>query len=717
MSNIQRLKEISYQANMTLWRVSILGKIIDSDRVISISDLEQQLDYPDLNEFTVSNTTITVRDPNEEFSPHNKNNFFTQNGGIKSGFRASVKVEAGLRDGDQDCYVTVFSGEVIQFSRNEKGATATIQASDRTQEIRNKNITNFGITKTFSIEEESSRTHGNYEVPPAIGPISQHSITRLYAPDERPDYEKRADEDRTFELYPGVGTPAFVGPNSPYLYEQETLETEGDLRGSNNYEVTDSAIRIERGALESPLNVTCKVPYRNKNITTLVKQILNHTESPRDYDPNAKILRSYAASKTNTFKGNLPSDPTDAEENDFYYNTTSGSIRVYTGTSWISSTSSDVDERREVKQRLNRINLTITHNDDYVYTLDEPDISPEAYKYPIIWKNTSDVIRIAILQVSNQRSFGIDETQTDIDIPPLILPTAHFASRGRIGYDFEMHQDRDKAPQWHWNGFPTDMVYDAKGGESGRYYFLYTTPAYIESSNPEGNTSEDRYILSRLIQYDVETSIYTILYQEEHDPTTFSVHTTHEFWRLAHFATRDTDYFYIMTANSNIEDNRPQLASYDPEEVSDSSRQHLIQVQRTKSNNRITSQPISFGNYKPQLAHFHKFSTTANEVETHTGVKTVSTADKYGRLPDTRRSFFADDTGLYYAFWKEGSPGTFGYAKASDGGSVGTPIFSVNHDNRVNHIGFDFVQDDSGWCAGYIVQNPEGSILKIIGTV
>ena len=88
-------KTFSYQGHPIALTAKIHNQDVTSD-LASVDDIGQGIDYPNLTEFRVGEASFTLRDIHGDFSPNNPSNFFTRNGGRRTGRNSPIEIEAGF---------------------------------------------------------------------------------------------------------------------------------------------------------------------------------------------------------------------------------------------------------------------------------------------------------------------------------------------------------------------------------------------------------------------------------------------------------------------------------------------------------------------------------------------------------------------------------------------------------------------------------------------
>ena len=246
-------KENHYQGYALAVQVLILGQDV-KEYLRTISDISHQTDYPSLTEYRVSDCTLELIDPSGFFSPENSSNFFTANGGVQTGFQASVQVEAGFIIPGQTLpqLQTMFKGTILSVSTEAKTAVVKIVCGDVSRKLRNDKIIDLGLRKKFSLTQTRPQTssNGTYKILKAVFPISNES-------------------ENLFKE--GFGEP---------ITPVEELSTEGVLN-PNHYIIDSEGVVSEGGFIEiDAANVhypqlEIKAPFRNRDINQIIHSILD----------------------------------------------------------------------------------------------------------------------------------------------------------------------------------------------------------------------------------------------------------------------------------------------------------------------------------------------------------------------------------------------------------------------------------------------------------
>ena len=242
-------KQFSYQGHAVALTVKIHDQDVTND-LASLDDIARGVDYPNLTEFRVGEASFTLRDIHGDFSPNNPSNFFTRNGGRRTGRNSPIEIEAGFIVDGQRHTQTVFQGTILRLVQDATGATVKVVCTDNFGDIRQNAITDFGIPRHFMLTEdlEAVAENGFYPIMDAILPASDGAVT----------------------LATRVGDE--IAP-------VDKLKTEGTL-SPRNFIIDDKGVRTEGGVIVNRgigyPQLKMKSPYRYRHILDVITDILNH---------------------------------------------------------------------------------------------------------------------------------------------------------------------------------------------------------------------------------------------------------------------------------------------------------------------------------------------------------------------------------------------------------------------------------------------------------
>ena len=248
-------KQYSYQDHPIIKKVFLADQDVSSS-VQSINNIQSALDYPNLAEFRIAEARIVLRDPNNDFNTQNPQNFYVRNGTMStpvisaSGYRMPVRIELGFMVDNDEHVDTVYTGMILNVSKNAKNGNVTILCSDESQKIRFEQITDFGIQKHMRVVQSGGSLEGNYPFFEGLTEPSSESIS---------------------------GTDSDASSPTP-LMRKDVLRTEGALQ-STNFQELPTGIATEGGPIDTHGSMTdailnFKSPYRFRSIKSFVEKLL-----------------------------------------------------------------------------------------------------------------------------------------------------------------------------------------------------------------------------------------------------------------------------------------------------------------------------------------------------------------------------------------------------------------------------------------------------------
>ena len=262
-------QQYSYKNHPIIYKVTLCGNDI-SEFVKGIDSIESSLDYPDLNEFRISEATITLRSPTEsdslpvdDFNPYKSNNYYEREGDSEepaitsSGYRAPVSIIAGFQVAgvsENETLRVIYNGQILNITKDAKNGDVTILCSDQSQSLRDDDIIDFGIQRNMKVEASGGSLHGNY---PFFSGLNEPSLESI--------------SGTSGDATPGTDPPDNI------LQRKNVLRTEGDLDEFNFRELA-SGIETEGGPLPDNADpiLQFKSPYRNRTVESIVAKLLQH---------------------------------------------------------------------------------------------------------------------------------------------------------------------------------------------------------------------------------------------------------------------------------------------------------------------------------------------------------------------------------------------------------------------------------------------------------
>ena len=273
----------------------------------SVDDIDKSVDYPNFLEYRVGESTITLNDiddPNHPlgggrpFDPQTFPNIFTRiitpifdytgsvppdemmmfessvksyiNENYHTGYRTPIIIRAGFVDENGDDQTDdVFTGEILSVDRDVGTQTVTIECVDTPRNIREDIITDFGILKSVRLAGNQGSSNGEYNLPLDISPPSEQSVNAEYV-----------------NTIAGTDTLAIT----------PSIKSEGNI-SENKASVSNDKIVVEKGRAGGVIDerledlfVTLKAPYRNKSVTKIADDLLQHYDVHDLFDPNSRAV-------------------------------------------------------------------------------------------------------------------------------------------------------------------------------------------------------------------------------------------------------------------------------------------------------------------------------------------------------------------------------------------------------------------------------------------
>ena len=239
---MNEIRSLSYSGNSLQFRVEIAG-INHADVVADMDAITHSLDYPDLTEYKVRDTTITLNDPQGLFAPNNDNNFFVRQGLNQDGIGAVVEVKSGYDDLE-----TIFKGRVFYVMQDSVEGIVELFCKSDLHKLFRDQIVDYGLEKQFMLElnDEQETINGEYPIAEWALPASDESV----------------------EVNKSVGNAL---TQLPELSEQGALNPD-------NYKITRDGIETEGGAVRNPATgypqITMKSPHRYREVEVVLREVL-----------------------------------------------------------------------------------------------------------------------------------------------------------------------------------------------------------------------------------------------------------------------------------------------------------------------------------------------------------------------------------------------------------------------------------------------------------
>ena len=737
------------------WRVLLLGQDI-SEYIEQVRNVVHRLDLESPTEFKISNSTLHIVNEDGLFSPDNPDNFFVEHGGAQNGYKSEVTIISGFVGGLNNNIL--MQGEVIEVRQEETTGTFAILISEKSQDLRNEQLNDFGLTKYASVQESGSKFHGRYPYLSPVIPISDNSVKASQA--------------------------------DVQLNETQSLKKEG-IQNVTRFVVRDSVIETEVPFGSGTTVATeFKAPYRNKTIEYLVKRILEYYEI-NNYnidipdstgDPSFTTRgrigydteRNVEADRTSIFGWRGYVTDYLYEENN---NQGFGLGNSATGIAWDGTRFWGYSNRREV-DNINRI-FQINPNTGIGTWFSQPGLGVAdlliqnarlnraaglTYWRGYLWTtnrnggNRAQVHRInpqtnetiRINQYANPTQPWTANTRGHITGIAVRDDTLYLGARqgiGRLEFNDNLtaaHVVQDgwrnwtrnvdgtnlggmQSITWHNNawyattlsGHLARVEYGVQGTQSPVTIIGRTSVDGRNTGGPITSRNGELWgaLTSRLCRVDDQTAEATpiesrpyfwFLYSSPDTatfPSILEYDVLNDSFRVAYrhnshaefwgLATSNFIDFYILaTENTSSNPASAPKGTYDGGEAL-TSQVKIFQWNKISNTRATWIDPANVTN-NPQLAQFYHFGFGGGD-------------SRHGARPDTRKTFEFTPEGFYY-IWANNSQ--FGLAQIHGQDSV-APFVTINKDNRRNHMGLDWTIDGNTLYVAHTKQGPTDSHLMI----
>lgn len=512
----------------TAWRV-LLNNVDISTSVEDISDIGVSLDIEEPTEFNANNARLLIKSP----FPADLD------------FKARVVVFAGSE--------RIFSGRVLTLEKDIKEHFADVVVGEISQDMRNKLLENFGISKRVRVTKVSDTDSGEYPFTDVLAPVSDKSLidgrvgsdsfaTDIIAADD-------ADNDDPINFGNIQDTKidsAAIGNGAIYILNTALSHLTIKISGEVNLPETVFVCRY-----------SATLPNAD-NLTTHGTRLFRYTARGRTFDTEGTILNPGA----NLSFWIYPEAEVTVSDFRMVLDLGTGA------TQYLNIVDQFVTEGNLDPTNINYDEDTLRSEGESL--AQNPDVTVKA---PYRWKNILFLVN-AILDY-----YGIENSVVLRDL--FELTEDYFSTNGRIGYDLENNVDPANPFQEgvetaiFWTGYPTDFLVD-----DDKFYFLY--------SSRLGNPS--------IIEYDGLTDTYREVYKR-------SSHA--EWWKFV----KDGDNFYILsTTRSSVDVSNPVLGAYDPTEPSPAT---LIEQLDISTNTLTTLIPSNHAN-KPVVGMYYQMGFDPN---------------------------------------------------------------------------------------------------------
>jgi len=271
-----------------------------TSRLESIANIDKSLDYPNITEYRIGESTLEINDFDRAFDPkflgnnELESNIYQIIDGKSSGYRIPVKIYAGFIDPSQPTRSAVYSvreamvfkGEIHQVARDINEKTVEITCTDEPQDVREELIKDFGLEKTVRLQGYSSSTGGEYPLPHDIAPASEGSVSGA-----------RSDAIN-MSLVNSLSTEGVLS-DTDFVVEETLIKTEKHPANT---------VRSDDFLIGDQPAFNLKAPYRDKSIRFLINEILGHydiSEADSDIElPDKKHIDAVTGEEKPFFSSN-----------------------------------------------------------------------------------------------------------------------------------------------------------------------------------------------------------------------------------------------------------------------------------------------------------------------------------------------------------------------------------------------------------------------------
>ena len=450
MATKAKLKQNSYQNHKVYWQILLAGEDISS-YVEEISEIEESLDIPQLTEYTASDASFQLRDfdssnPEWSFSPERSSNFFTERNYPQTGYKTPLEIRAGftLDDGIIEA-ITVFKGELIEITQTVKTGIFQCNASDISQTLRTEDVTNFGLEKSYPLDEGTDTASGNYLFTPPFSPVSKESVSGYLFLGEL-DLTGAAIGD--FKNITGENSAIIV------IVQPIVIRAKNPLNPSELRNGVEGQITIEINNNSKERTIVPKNTLAPPNELRIDEPIIYTSET--SFDKNTNVSSNITITNTNNL-------------------TNKTKIFVYENLKNVQNldTEGDLDSTDFVMNP--EIPSIFQTEGGPITEAENDDRTPNpTFKAPYRYKKVDTIVNDLLTSYEN-----IDR---NIEVPEINQPDPYFSSLGRVGYDnlAEVKEFRDNnsnkrnisnEKENELSGFVTDFIYNPDATELYRYDF------------------------------------------------------------------------------------------------------------------------------------------------------------------------------------------------------------------------------------------------------
>ena len=608
------------------WIVELNDKDI-SNQVADISNLSAELDLDNPFVFNTSEARLLVNYPLPEDLRYKAN--------------VSIFVGGTLK----------YKGGILSIDKDLKNRIADVIVSDITQDMRNKPLDNFGLSKRVRLSKAADTESGEYPFTEVLSPVSDNSV--IGGTSGRDSYdtdilEFADDADNDDPVYFGEIIDSKI----------ETIAWEDGYIYKTTQTLDSLSIRINCHVSKKSF-VACRYTTTPPNPDPI--NLTTHGDSlftgNPDSDNNIDVENTITNPQAGTYFWFYPESDIEVSNRRLRLGFGAGAIEgIRVVDSFATEGNLDALNVSYDEETLRSEGGPLEYNPDVTLK------APYRHKTP----------QFLIEKILNH--YGI-ETNYRINLDYYTLDKHYFSSNGRVGYDIESNfKDGVDSPNAEgvetrifWTGRVTDYLVD-----NNKFYFLYSS----RINDPKAR--------SKIIEYNPLGDTYKVLFEKD----------SHlECWKFAKVPGQDIFYILGTTLSSVLVD-FPTLGAYDPTE---NNPETVIE----KIENGVSSVYISSGHtFRPVVGMYYQLGFPIDGRNNNV---------RRGILPDTRKSFIFHNNNLYYLYANRNN---FGVAKATAFNEA-TAFVSFPQDDYFNHLGADFTIKNDVMYIGAIFQSKSRSTREI----
>ena len=233
-NNADELRDVSFQHHLPEFVVMIDGHDVSED-VLSVTDISHTLDLLNPGNFSVAECNLVMTNGDRRYQ---RDGQFWQDNSVNP-FASEVQVIGGIRDTKR----RLFTGVVLGLNEDVAGQTVHVLCVDATRILREKEITDFGVSKRQLTLEGTAGYEGTYAMPEALTPVSEDSVS------------------------------GSSGGNPLNVINDSELRVFGRLTPFN-VKATETTLRSEGGLLNDDPILSIKSPHSYPRTAEFIRQLL-----------------------------------------------------------------------------------------------------------------------------------------------------------------------------------------------------------------------------------------------------------------------------------------------------------------------------------------------------------------------------------------------------------------------------------------------------------